>query len=151
MKPVTVSTEVPRARAEVYAYLDVLANHEAFTDHMMRDWRLSGPATGVGARADVNAVVGRRQEPVAIEVVQATPPSLSVERNVSAGGRRVGTGTYRLAPNADGGCTVTFTYAWERAPLFERLFAPLVRAGMRRSLQTAMTRLAAAFAAHEVP
>jgi hypothetical protein len=49
MKPVTVSIEVPQAREDVYDFLDVLANHESFTDHMLRDWRCAGPARGVGA------------------------------------------------------------------------------------------------------
>ena len=51
MKPVTVSTTVPQGREEVYDFLDVLANHEPFTDHMMVDWQYSGPAAGLGARA----------------------------------------------------------------------------------------------------
>jgi hypothetical protein len=37
MKPVRVSIDVPQAREDVYDFLDVLANHELFTDHMMRD------------------------------------------------------------------------------------------------------------------
>ena len=33
MKPIAVSVRVDRPREEVFAFLDVLANHEAFTDH----------------------------------------------------------------------------------------------------------------------
>jgi hypothetical protein len=51
MKPVAVSVTVPNHREEVYDFLDVLANHELFTDHMMVDWKYSGPSSGVGARA----------------------------------------------------------------------------------------------------
>ena len=43
-QPVTVSIDVPQDRASVYAYLDVMANHEHFTDHMLTNWRVSGPA-----------------------------------------------------------------------------------------------------------
>ena len=43
MKPVTVSVDVPAKREDVYAFLDVLANHESFNDHLMTDWELSGP------------------------------------------------------------------------------------------------------------
>ena len=53
MKPVRVSIDVPQAREAVYDFLDVLANHETFTDHMFRDWRRSGPASGVGASGRV--------------------------------------------------------------------------------------------------
>jgi len=49
VKPIRVGTTVERPVAEVYEYLDVLANHEAFTDHMLVDWTPSGPAAGVGA------------------------------------------------------------------------------------------------------
>ena len=51
MKPVTVSIKVPQSPDEVFEYLDVLANHEQFTDHFLVDWETSGPERGVGARA----------------------------------------------------------------------------------------------------
>jgi hypothetical protein len=51
MKPVTVSITVPTGRDEVYGFLDVPANHEPFTNHMLVDWSYSGPPSGVGARA----------------------------------------------------------------------------------------------------
>jgi carbon monoxide dehydrogenase subunit G len=146
MQPVSVSTEVPQDMERVYAFLDVMGNHEQFTDHMLRDWQLSGPERGIGARADVTAVVGGRSEPVAIEVVEAEAPRMTVERNVGAGGKRVAHGTYRLAPAAAGGTTITFEYAWQTAPLSERLAAPLVRAIVRRGLQRSMERLRGALA-----
>jgi hypothetical protein len=46
VKPVTVSIEVPRSREEVYDFLDVLGNHEGFTDHFLVDWEVSGPQRG---------------------------------------------------------------------------------------------------------
>jgi hypothetical protein len=114
---------------------------------MLRDWRLSGPATGIGARAEVTAVMAGRSEPVAIEVVEAQAPRLIVERNVGAAGKRVAHGTYRLAPGPSGGTTIAFEYAWQSAPLPERLAAPLVRAAMRRGLERSLERLAEALAA----
>jgi hypothetical protein len=53
MNPVIVSVDVPQDRARVYDFLDVMANHEPFTNHLMRDWQLSGPARGVGSKAQV--------------------------------------------------------------------------------------------------
>ena len=55
MKPINVSITVDRPRDEVYEYLDVLANHEAFCDHFLSDWSVSGPAGGVGAKVRVKA------------------------------------------------------------------------------------------------
>ena len=41
--PVTVAIDVPHPREQVFDFLDVMANHEAFNDHLMTDWRLEGP------------------------------------------------------------------------------------------------------------
>lgn len=143
MRPIRVSIDVPQPRDDVYNFLDVLANHQLFTDHMMRDWLFEGPERGVGGRVRVNAVMGGRSEPVEVEVIEAEPPVRNVERNVGAGGRRVATGTYTLDQlPAGAGTRINFEYAWQRAPLSERLAAPLVRRIMRRALERALQRLA---------
>jgi hypothetical protein len=142
MQPIRVSIDVSQRREHVYDFLDVLANHELFTDHMMRDWQYEGPDRGVGAKANVNAVVGGRTDPVSIEVIAAEPPIKNVERNIGVGGMRVATGTYTLDQLPSGGTRINFEYAWQKAPLIERLTAPIVRRLMRRPLEQAMQRLA---------
>ena len=143
MRPVRVSIDVPHPREQVYDFLDVIANHEPFTNHMMRDWEYSGPDRGVGSKARAKVDVGRgRTDLVEIETIAGERPARIVERNVSAGGRRVATGTYALEELATGRTRVTFEYAWQRAPRIERLAAPLVRATMRRRLERALGRLA---------
>src|SRR3954469_9616235 len=82
--PVTVSIEVPQDRSHVYDHLDVMANHEAFTDHLLRDWTLSGPARGVGSKAQVHVKALGVSDVVDIEVVEAQAPQRIVERNVAA-------------------------------------------------------------------
>jgi len=141
-KPVSVSIEVPEPRTKVYDFLDVMANHEPFTNHMLVDWSYSGPARGVGSKANVNSKVGGRKEPVAIEVVDAEAPSKIVEHNVSAGGKRRASGTYELTELPTGGTRVQFTYTWREAPLADRLMAPLVRSILKRGNEKAMRRLA---------
>jgi hypothetical protein len=143
MDPVAVSIDVPAERADVYSYLDVLANHESFTDHMLRQWSCSGPSAGVGARAQVTSVLGGRRERVDIEVVDAIEGESTRERNVGRRSHRVGVGTYELADLPAGGTRISFSYAWERAPVADRLLAPLVRRIMRKALQRALERLAA--------
>lgn len=143
MKPISVSKDVPRERAAVYAFLDVMANHESFTDHMLRGWTCSGPPTGVGARASVVNVLGGQCVPVEIEVIDTVDGERTTERNVSAGGRRVGCGTYELTDLARGGTRVTFTYEWQKALLEDRLLSVVVRPMMRHALQHALERLAA--------
>ena len=142
MLPVTVSIDVPQKREDVFDFLDVLANHEPFTDHMLVDWSLAGPARGVGAKARVYSKAGGRKMPVDIEVVESSAPARSVERNVSAKGKRVGRGTYELAELPAGGTRVSFTYSWDQAPLSDRALAPVVRAILRRGNERAMERLA---------
>jgi hypothetical protein len=141
MKPVQVSIDVPQAREDVYDFLDVLANHELFTGHMLRDWRCEGPARGVGAKARVTAVAGGRTEAVDIEVIEAERPARNKERNVGASGR-VATGTYTLDELAGGGTRITFESAWLRVPRTEALAAPLVRAIVRRGNKRSLERLA---------
>jgi len=136
-----VSIDVPPAREDVYDFLDVLANHELFTGHMMRDWRYEGPARGVGAKAKVTAVAAGRTDTLDLEVIEAERPARNVERNVGASGR-IMTGTYTLAGLPGGGTRITFESAWLRVPRGEALVAPLVRAVVRRGNKRAMERLA---------
>src|SRR5947208_2473271 len=132
MRSVRVTTNVPYPPEQVYDFLDVMANHEPFTNHMLQDWEYSGPDRGVGSKAKVTSRVGGRSEPIEIEVIAAERPKSIVEQNVGAGGKRVGTGTYTLTPLPSGNTRIMFEYAWKHAPLSERLAAPLVRAVLAR-------------------
>jgi len=145
--PVTVSIDVPQPPADVYAYLDVMANHEQFTDHMLTDWHVSGPAAGVGAKAVVTAKAGGMSDRVEFEVVEAEPGRMIKERNWARKGKRVGTGTYVLSDAPGGGTHIEFTYAFERVPGYERPLVPLMRSVLRKGNERAMTRLAEALAA----
>ena len=141
-KPVTVSVDVPQDPATVYGFLDVMANHEPFNDHLMSDWELSGPDRGVGSRARVKTRALGVRDVVDIEVVDAEAPRRIVERNVAAKAGRTGQGTYVLEALPGGGTRITFEYRWIVAPMADRLTAPLVRAYLRRNNTIAMRRLA---------
>jgi hypothetical protein len=149
-KPVTVSIEVPHPVEDVYAFLDVMANHEPFTDHLLRDWQLSGPAGGVGAKARVHVRAMGVSDVVDIEVVDAEAPTRIVERNVAVKAGRTAEGTYTLAPSG-AGTRISFEYRWIVTPLPDRLTAPLARAYIRRANETAMRRLAEQLAARGAP
>lgn len=143
MKSVRVNIDVPYPREQVYDFLDVMANHVSFTDHMMRDWEFSGPDRGVGSMARVKVDAGAgRTDVVDIKVIAGERPTQIVEQNTGAGGGRVANGTYTLERLPDGHTRIAFEYSWQRAPLSERLAAPLVRSIMRRRLERAMERLA---------
>ncbi|MEV7238584.1 SRPBCC family protein [Streptomyces sp. NPDC051020] len=148
MQSVTVSIDVPQTPEQVYDFLDVMAHHERFTNHYLTDWRYSGPDRGVGSCATVTAALGGTKTDVTIEVVEADAPRRIVERNVSAAGRRLAHGVYAIEPLRTGGSRLSFTYAGARAPLADRLLAPVVRATMQRANRTVMRRLAAELVCH---
>jgi uncharacterized protein YndB with AHSA1/START domain len=147
-KPVTVTIDVPQRLETVYDFLDVMANHEPFTDHLLRDWELSGPERGVGSKARVHVRAFGTSDVVDIEVVDAEAPRRIVERNVAAKAGRTAHGTYTLAPTASGGTHIEFEYRWLETPLVDRLTAPAARAFIRRTNETAMRRLAEQLGAH---
>jgi uncharacterized protein YndB with AHSA1/START domain len=142
VKPVTVATEMSKAPEEVFDFLDLLANHEGFTDHLFIDWSFSGPARGVGARARARVSAPGSREWADMEVVDAERPQRIVERVVSANGKRETRGTYRLRERAGGGTEVSFELAWLQVPRSERLVPPLARLFIRRANGKAMRRLA---------
>ena len=146
IKPVIVSVTVPQDPEHVFDFLDLMANHEPFNDHLMRDWELSGPERGIGSKARVHTRALGMSDVVDIEVIDAEAPTRIVERNVAAKAGRTGEGTYTLEPLPDGGTRITFEYRWIVAPMIDRLTAPLARAYIRRNNETAMRRLAAQLA-----
>lgn len=142
MTPVTVSIDVPQPRDSVFAYLDVMANHEAFTDHMLTNWRVSGPATGVGSKANVTAKVGAITDESEIEVFEVEPGRMIRERSVAAKGKRIAHGTYTLTDLPSGGTHVEFEFALQTVPAVEKPFLPLMRRMIRKGNEQAMRRLA---------
>ena len=141
MKPITVSTTVPTPREKVFSFLDVLGNHEPFVDHMLADWTVSGPASGVGAKARMRAVAPGPAVWMDMEVIDSQPPERIVERAVSGEGRRQTRGTYTLTDAAGGGTLVNFELVYEKMPRAERFMSPLLAVWLRRGNQKAMDRL----------
>ena len=142
IEPVTVSIDVPHEIDVVFEFLDVLANHEAFNDHLMTDWELSGPERGVGSTAQVRTRALGISDTVDIEVIETEAPTKIVERNIATKAKRTGQGTYTLSPLPSGGTHITFEYQWIVAPLLDRLTKPMTRAYIRRNNTIAMRRLA---------
>src|SRR6185437_11667137 len=149
MNPVKVTIDVPHPTPQVFDFLDVMRNHEPFTNHMLQDWEYSGPDRGVGSKARVTVKAGGRSEKADIEVIAAERPTTIVEQNVSASGKRIGTGTYTLEELPGGHTRIAFEYAWRRPLVSDRVAAPLIRAILRRGNQRAMERLAEQLALRE--
>jgi hypothetical protein len=147
MKPVTVSITVPQRREDVFELIDVLGNHEGFTDHFLVDWTVSGPAAGVGAAARMRVKKPGPADWLEMTVTAADPPRSTTEESVSANGRRRTRGTYVLDQLHDGGTRISFELAWLETPTSERMIAPLTRAIVRRNNARSLTRLAEVLAA----
>jgi Polyketide cyclase / dehydrase and lipid transport len=143
MKPVRVSVDVPNPRPEVYEFLDVLGNHEQFTDHFMVDWELSGPKRGVGAKASVMVKATGEKDRTEMEVVEADAGRRIVEegKGGSRGTRRT-RGSYTLEDLPGGGTRIDFTLEFVSLPTRERLMGPLQRAYLKRLNGKALMRLA---------
>jgi uncharacterized membrane protein len=140
--PVTVAVEVDRPRQEVFEYVDVLANHERWMDHLYKDWTFEGPRRGVGAIAKAQVDAPAARERVSFEVVESTAPERIVEEGESAHGKRETRGTYRFTELQGGRTRIEFELAWTKAPRTERIVPFVSRAFMRRALGKAMKKLA---------
>jgi hypothetical protein len=108
VKPVIANITVPHPREEVYDFLDVLGNHQAFTDHFLIDWKLSGPRAGIGAHARMRLRKPGPEDWLDMKVIAAKRPLKTVEESVGAKGRRRTRGTYLLEELPGGGTKVTF-------------------------------------------
>ena len=137
-QPVTVTIDVPQPRDTVYDYLDVMANHEAFTDHMLTNWRVSGPATGIGSKAHVTTKAGGMTDEAVIEVFEIDPGRMIRERSIG--------GTYTLSDLPGGGTHIEFEFALQKVPAMERPLVPFMRKVLRKGNEKAMERLAALLA-----
>ncbi|HEX2393639.1 MAG TPA: SRPBCC family protein [Solirubrobacterales bacterium] len=141
MQPVTVSVEVAKPCREVFDFLDLLANHESFMDHLLTDWEYSGPRRGVGARARARQNAPGSQDWTEFEVVEVAPERI-VEEGVGAKGRRRTRGTYALQELPGGGTRISFELEWLQASRPEALLPFLTRAFVRRANGKGMRRLA---------
>jgi hypothetical protein len=142
VKPVTVSIEVPQPVEQVFDYLMVLANHEAFLDHFLVDWKFSGPRQGVGAKAEARASAPMSQDWTDFEIVEVEAPSRIVEEGVGLKGKRRTRGTYRLRSLPGGGTEVSFELEWIESARAESLIPAMTRAFIRRPNAKALRRLA---------
>jgi hypothetical protein len=141
MKPVTVSTTVAKAPAEVSEFLETMPNHESFMGQMLVDWKFSGPKRGVGAEAYARASVKGSQDWTDFKIVEAGPGKIVIEAD-SAGGKRSVRHTYALDEQPGGGTKVSLELDWLKTSKTDRLCPPLARAFARRPYAKALRRLA---------
>jgi uncharacterized protein YndB with AHSA1/START domain len=142
--PVTLEVTIDRPREEVFDYLADVANHPQFTDHYLKDWRLTrvrSSGTGAGARYRVAKRFNRFgwEDLTLIEVERPW--------RIAAAGRggkynRIKTfQTWELDPVA-GGTRVEWTFETEPALPTDRFIESLGRRRWaRRRARRALKRL----------
>jgi uncharacterized protein YndB with AHSA1/START domain len=142
--PVTSSITIARPREEVFDYLADIANHPEFSDHYLKDWRLTrvdSVGRGAGARFRMDAPFQR--------FGWADMTFIEVERPfrivaVGRGGkfnRNKTYSTWTLSPSG-GGTKVEFSTETEPALVTDRIMEGFgLRRWFRRGTRKALHRL----------
>ena len=146
MNPVSSSVIVDRSPEDVFAYLVDVANHAEFTDHYLKDFRLTREdsiGVGAGARFRVDAPLNRFSW-ADITIVEATAPQRIVQRGRTGKYNRIRlVSSYELEPTA-GSTRVTLTTETEQPRLpSDRIMEAIARGWFRRKQRKAVKRLAA--------
>jgi uncharacterized protein YndB with AHSA1/START domain len=145
LDPVPVTATVGRPREEVFEYLADIANHAEFTDHFLKDFRLTREQSygrGAGARYRVNMPLNRF--PWAdTTIVEFDPPYRLVEQGRAGKYNRIKVSTeYRLLEGAGDTTRVELTSETEPALVTDRLLEKLgARGWLRRQNRRALRRL----------
>jgi len=143
--PVTVSITINRPREEVFDYLADIANHQEFSDHYLKRWRLTRlDSWGEGAGARYRLARRNRFQWAETTFAKVEPPYRII--GVGRGGKfnRVkNTMTWTLTPAA-GGTRVEFTAETEPALPSDRLVELFgFRGWFKRGANKALRRLRA--------
>lgn len=147
MDPITAHVVVDRPREEVFEYLADIANHPEFSDHYLKEWRLTRVESygrGAGARFRIDAPLDRFGWGD-MTFIEVEPPYRIVAAGRSGKFNRNKTWTtWTLTPQ--GGATrVEVTTESETALPTDRLMEALTRrrGWTRRRLRKALKRLQA--------
>jgi uncharacterized protein YndB with AHSA1/START domain len=145
VEPFTVSTTVARTREDVFEYLADIANHAEFTDHFLKDFRLTREQSygrGAGARYRVDMPLNRFPWADGT-IVEFDPPYRLVEQGHAGKYNRIKTTTeYRLLEGAGDTTRVELTSETEPALVTDRLLEKLgARGWLRRQNRRALARL----------
>jgi uncharacterized membrane protein len=144
---VSVSTTIGRPRDDVFEYLADMANHAEFTDHYLKDFRLTRENSyglGAGARFKVKAP-GNRFPWGDMTFVEVQPQQRIVERGRGGKFNRIQTiGTYELEALSKSSTRVTYTFESNPPKITDKFLESLgARFYIKRQNAKAMRRLRA--------
>ena len=146
MNPVSSTVTIDRSPDEVYDYLDDIANHAEFTDHYLKDFRLTREdslGTGAGARFRVDAPLNRFSW-ADITISETERPRRIVARGRTGKFNRIRLVTsYTLEPVGRGSSTrLTLTTETEPARLpSDKIMETVARGWFKRNQGKAVKRL----------
>ncbi len=144
MDPVTSSVVIDRRPEEVFEYLFDVANHAEFTDHYLKDFRLTREdslGVGAGARFRVDAPLNRFSW-ADVTVTEAIAPRQIVQRGRTGKFNRVRLLTAYVLEPAGSSTRVSLTTETERPSLpSDRLMAAVAGRWFKRKQGKALRRL----------
>jgi uncharacterized protein YndB with AHSA1/START domain len=145
--PVTVTVTVARPREDVFEYLADIANHAEFTDHFLKDFRLTREQSygrGAGARYRVDMPLNRFPWADSV-IVEFDPPYRLVEAGHGGKFNRVPCTTeYRLYEGSGNTTRVELTSETDPPLLTDKFLERLgARGWFKRQNARALRRLQA--------
>ena len=145
MDPVTSTVTIDRPAGEVFEYLVDVANHAEFTDHYLKDFRLTREdsiGVGAGARFRVDAPLNRFSWADTV-ITEAEAPRRIVQRGRTAKFNRIRiVSQYELEPLGQGTTRVSLTTETEAPRLAsDKLMERLAHGWFKRKQRKAMKRL----------
>lgn len=147
MDPVSSTVTIDRSPEEVYAYLFDVANHAEFTDHYLKDFRLTREdslGVGAGARFRVDAPLNRFSW-ADVTVVDADRPRRIVQRGRTGKFNRIRlVSSYTIEPAGARTSRVTLTTETESPKLpSDKIMEAVARGWLKRKQRKAVRRLRA--------
>ena len=145
MDPVTSTVTIDRPAPEVFDYLFDVANHAEFTDHYLKDFRLTREDSlglGAGARFRVDAPLNRFSW-ADVTVVEADRPRRIVQRGRTGKFNRIRLLTaYAIEPVGAHATRVSLTTETETPRLIsDKIMELLARGWFKRKQRKALKRL----------
>jgi uncharacterized protein YndB with AHSA1/START domain len=146
MDPITASVTIDRPREEVFDYLADIANHQEFSDHYLKQWRMLRVDTygrGAGARFKIDAPLDRFGwgDMTFIEVER--PHRIVAAGRAGKFNRQKTWTEWKLEPSGDSTTRVEVTTESELPLPTDKLFSALTgrRGWFRRGLKKSLRRL----------
>ena len=146
MDAVTSTVTIDRPPTAVYDYLFDVANHAEFTDHYLKDFRLTREdslGVGAGARFRVDAPLNRFSW-ADVTIIEAQAPKRIVQRGRTGKYNRIRLVALYDLEEVAGATRVTLTTETEQPRLpSDRIMEAIARGWYRRNQRKALKRLRA--------